>query len=480
MDRSNLIFIAGATGYIGGRLLAVLETKGYSVRCLARRPEYLRSRISSGTQVVAGDVFAPETLDAALSGVDQAYYLVHSMGSGDSFEERDRIGARNFAASARRAGVRRIIYLGGLGSGAALSSHLRSRQEVGNILRESGVPVIELRASIVIGSGSLSFEMIRALVERLPVMITPRWVSVTAQPIAVRDVLDYLASVLELPPAESQIFEIGGNDQVSYRDIMEEYARQRGLRRIMISVPVITPRLSSLWLALITPVYARTGRKLVDSIRNPTIVRDAAALSAFNIRPLGMSAAIAAALRNEDQEFAATRWSDSLSAAGAQPTWAGVRFGNRLVDSRVVDVKVSSERVFAVICRLGGATGWYYANWLWRLRGWGDLLVGGVGLRRGRRHPQDLRVGDALDFWRVEALELNRRLRLLAEMKLPGRAWLEYVLEPHGSGTRIIQNAIFDPVGLAGLAYWYAVYPLHRIIFGGMLSAIGRKAEQIA
>lgn len=480
MDRSNLIFIAGATGYIGGRLLAVLETKGYSVRCLARRPEYLRSRISSGTQVVAGDVFAPETLDAALSGVDQAYYLVHSMGSGDSFEERDRIGARNFAACARRAGVRRIIYLGGLGSGDALSSHLRSRQEVGNILRESGVPVIELRASIVIGSGSLSFEMIRALVERLPVMITPRWVSVTAQPIAVRDVLDYLASALELPPSESRIFEIGGKDQVSYRDIMEEYARQRGLRRIMISVPVITPRLSSLWLALITPVYARTGRKLVDSIRNPTIVRDPAALSAFNIRPLGMSAAIAAALRNEDQEFAATRWSDSLSAAGAQPTWAGVRFGNRLVDSRVADVKVSSERVFAVICRLGGATGWYYANWLWRLRGWGDLLVGGVGLRRGRRHPEELRVGDALDFWRVEALELNRRLRLLAEMKLPGRAWLEYVLEPHGSGTRIIQNAIFDPVGLAGLAYWYAVYPLHRIIFGGMLSAIGRKAEQIA
>jgi uncharacterized protein YbjT (DUF2867 family) len=462
MDKSNLIFIAGATGYIGGRLLTVLETKGYRVRCLARQPEYLRPRIGSGTQVVPGDVFAPETLDAALSGVDQAYYLVHSMGSGDSFEERDRIGARNFAASARRAGVRRIIYLGGLGGGDALSSHLRSRQEIGNILRESGVPVIELRASIVIGSGSLSFEMIRALVERLPVMITPRWVSVTAQPIAVRDVLDYLVSALELPMPASRIFEIGGKDRVSYRDIMAEYARQRGLRRIMISVPVITPRLSSLWLALITPIYARTGRKLVDSIRNPTIVRDPAAL------------------RNEDREFAATRWSDSLSAAGAQPTWGGVRFGNRLVDARVADVNVPSERVFAVICRLGGATGWYYANWLWQLRGWCDLLVGGVGLRRGRRHPEELRVGDALDFWRVEAIDLNRRLRLLAEMKLPGRAWLEYVLEPHGSGTRIIQNAIFDPAGLAGLAYWYAVYPLHRILFGGMLSAVGREAEQIA
>jgi uncharacterized protein YbjT (DUF2867 family) len=339
MDR-NLIFIAGATGYIGGRLLMVLEGKGYRVRCLARRPEYLRPRICGATEVVAGDVFAPETLDAALGGVDQAYYLVHSMGSPESFEKQDRIAARNFAASARRAGVRRIIYLGGLGSGDALSPHLRSRQEVGNILRDSGVPVIELRASIVIGSGSLSFERIRALVERLPVMITPRWVSVTAQPIAVRGVLDYLAGALELTTAESRIFEIGGNDRVSYKDIMAEYARQRGLRRIMISVPVITPRLSSLWLALITPVYARTGRKLVDSIRNPTIVRDSAALSAFDIRPLGMAAAIAAALRNEDQEFAATRWSDSLSAAGAQPTWAGVRFGNRLVDSRVADVKV--------------------------------------------------------------------------------------------------------------------------------------------
>src|SRR5688572_492488 len=303
MDR-NLIFIAGATGYIGGRLLRVLEAKGYRVRCLARRPEYLRPRIGQATEVVAGDVFAPETLDAALSGVDQAYYLVHSMGSAESFEKQDRIAARNFATSARRAGVRRIIYLGGLGSGDSLSPHLRSRQEVGNILRETGVPVIELRASIVIGSGSLSFEMIRALVERLPIMITPRWVSVTAQPIAVCDVLNYLVRALQLTMSESRVFEIGGKDQVSYRDIMSEYARQRSLRRIMISVPVITPRLSSLWLALITPIYARTGRKLVDSIRNPTIVRDQSALTAFNFRPLGLSAAIAAALRNEDSEFA--------------------------------------------------------------------------------------------------------------------------------------------------------------------------------
>ena len=247
----------------------------------------------------------------------------------------------------------------------------------------------------------------------------------------------------------------------------------------MISVPVITPRLSSLWLALITPIYARIGRKLVDSIRNPTIVRDQSSLTAFNIQPLGPSAAIAAALCNEDSEFAVTRWSDSLSAAGAQRTWVGVRFGNRLIDARCIDVTAPPRNVFRVIRRIGGATGWYYGNWLWQMRGWCDLLVGGIGLRRGRRDPEELRVGDAVDFWRVEAVEINRRLRFVAEMKLPGRAWLEYTLEPHGGRTRITQHAIFDPVGLAGLAYWYTVYPLHRFIFSGMLSAIGRKAEQI-
>jgi len=413
-----------------------------------------------------------------MAGVHTAYYLVHSMGSPGKFEEEDRQAARNFATAARQAGVRRIIYLGGLGAeGPALSAHLRSRQEVADILRASEIPTIEFRASIVIGSGSLSFEMIRALVQRLPVMICPRWVAVKAQPIAVEDVVAYLVQALALPVEEGAVFEIGGADQVSYGEIMAEYARQCGLRRWTISVPVLTPRLSSLWLGLVTPVYARIGRKLVDSLRNPTLVRDPSALAVFGIRPKGLRESIERALRNEDLEFAETRWSDALSSAGESPSWGGVRFGSRLVDSRTLDVPVSPAAAFAPIRRIGGANGWYAADVLWKLRGSLDLLVGGVGMRRGRRNPQTLTVGDALDFWRVEAFEPDHRLRLSAEMKVPGRAWLEFEVQatPHGSTIR--QTAIFDPAGLGGLIYWYALYPLHHVIFSGMLRAIAARAE---
>ena len=474
-----LILLTGATGYIGGRLLKVLEKNSYPVRCLARRPEFLKPRVGGKTEVVAGDVLSANTLEPALAGVNQAYYLVHSLGAGDSFEKRDRMAAENFAVAARKAGLSRIIYLGGLGSGDELSPHLRSRQAVGECLRAGGVPVIEFRASIIIGSGSLSFEMIRSLVERLPIMITPRWVDVTAQPIATSDVLDYLSRALELPIDRQQIFEIGGADRVSYRDIMTEYARQRGLRRVMIPVPVITPRLSSLWLGLVTPLYARVGRKLIDSIRNPTVVNDDSALRFFKIKPMGLKQAIRLALQNEEKEFAETRWSDAVSAGGSETKWGGERFGNRLVDVRSVAVEASPDRVFSVLQRIGGQNGWYYCNWLWGLRGWLDLILGGIGLRRGRRHPEELRVGDALDFWRVEALEPNRLLRLSAEMKLPGRAWLEFSLESiENKTTRMTQTAIFDPVGLAGLAYWYGVYPLHRLVFAGMIQAIARQATR--
>jgi len=454
-------------------LLKTLEAEGRRVRCLARRPEFLRSIAATETEVAQGDVLAPDTLLSALKGVHTAYYLVHSMGSSGAFEEEDRQAARNFAAAARRTGIRRIIYLGGLAPRSdALSSHLRSRHEVGDLLRESGVPVIEFRASIVIGSGSLSFEMIRALVERLPIMITPRWVSVLAQPIAVDDLLAYLIAALQLPEEESRIFEIGGADQVSYGDLMREYAQQRGLPRLMIRVPVLTPRLSSLWLGLVTPLYARVGRKIVDSIRHSTIVRDATALHAFPIRPMGMREAIARALRNEDREFAQTRWSDALSSGGLPSSWGGVRFGSRIVDSRVAHVPVPPPVAFAPIRRIGGATGWYYANWLWRLRGLLDLLFGGVGARRGRRDPEQLSVGDTVDWWRVEAFEPDRRLRLWAEMKLPGRAWLEFTVEGDAHSSTIRQTAIFDPVGLSGLAYWYLIYPLHQLVFAGMLQGI--------
>lgn len=301
VESGGRILITGATGYIGGRLLARLEEQSRSVRCLARRPDFLRGRVDPGTEVVGGDLTRPETLPAALRGVSTAYYLVHSMASGGSFAEEDRLAARAFAEAARGAGVGRIVYLGGLGGQEDLSGHLSSRQEVGRILRHSGVPTLEFRASIIIGSGSLSFEMIRALVDRLPVMITPRWVRTLSQPIAVEDVIAYLVAALELPGAESRVFEIGGRDRASYGDIMREYARQRGLRRAMIPVPLLSPRLSGLWLGLVTPVYARVGRKLVDSLRNETIVQKPEALGRFDIRPRTLRDAIARALVNEDR-----------------------------------------------------------------------------------------------------------------------------------------------------------------------------------
>ncbi len=479
MDR--LVLLTGASGYVGGRLLPALEAAGRPVRALARRPEHLARRVGPGTDVVGGDVLDPFSLMRAMPGVDTAYYLVHAMGSQGSFEDEDRRGGENFAKAARDARVRRIVYLGGLGDAdAPLSPHLRSRHEVGEILRRSGVPTIELRASIVIGSGSLSFEMVRALVDRLPVMITPRWVSVPAQPIAIDDLLRYLLDALDLPVAGNAVFEIGGADVVSYADIMREYARQRGLARRMYAVPVLSPRLSSLWLGLVTPLYARVGRKLVDSIRHPTVVRDDGARRAFPaITPMGLRDAIAAALRYEDREFAATRWSDAFSAAGPGKDRGERRFGSRLVDSRVVHVAVPAPVAFAAVERIGGATGWYYGDVLWSLRGFLDLLAGGVGMRRGRRDPDYLRPGDALDCWRVVAIERGHLLRLAAEMRLPGRAWLEFEVTPEGKGAFVRQTALFDPLGVAGRAYWWAVWPLHQLVFAGMLRNLARAAEAL-
>jgi len=323
--------------------------------------------------------------------------------------------------------------------------------------------------------------MIRALVEKLPVMITPRWVRVQAQPIAIEDVIAYLLAALDSPHHESAVFEIGGADRVSYGQIMREYARQRHLRRIMLPVPVLTPSLSSLWLGLVTPVYARIGRKLVDSLRNPTVVNDDSALRAFPVRPMGVSRAIARALQNEDRAFALTRWSDAVSSPGLSGMGTAARGGAtrprpRIVDSRTVRVGVPPARAFRPIRRIGGDVGWYYGNWLWWLRGFIDLLVGGVGVRRGRRDPDWLRAGDTVDFWRVEAVEPDRLLRLRAEMKLPGRAWLQFEVQSDGPGSRVTQTALFDPAGIGGLLYWYVLYPIHSVIFGGMLRAVARAA----
>ncbi|MBM4186739.1 MAG: SDR family oxidoreductase [Gemmatimonadetes bacterium] len=480
MPSDKLVLLTGATGYVGGRLVPLLADAGWRVRCLARQPERLAARVPAGVEVVPGDVLDAASLSRAMEGVEAAYYLVHSMGTTGDFEAEDRIAADNFAAAAQTAGVRRIIYLGGLGEDdPELSAHLRSRHEVGERIRAHGVPVVELRASIIIGSGSLSFEMIRALVERLPVMVTPRWVQVKAQPIAIGDVLEYLRGALTVETGDRSItIEIGGPDQVSYGELMQEYARQRGLRRWMVPVPLLTPRLSSLWLGLVTPLYARVGRKLIDSLRHPTVVRNDAATRLFPIRPIGVREAIAGALRNEDSAFAQTRWSDSLSAAGPPRQWGGTRFGNRLVDSRSLIVAAEPGAVFAAVERIGGATGWYYANWLWTLRGWLDLLWGGVGMRRGRRDPKYLRAGDTLDCWRVESIDPPERLRLSAEMKLPGRAWLEFEVQPRENGSELRQTATFAPLGLAGLVYWYGVWPLHQLVFAGMLRGIATSAER--
>src|SRR3954453_7035174 len=399
------------------------------------------------------------------------------MGAQDDYLEKDRVAARNFREAARRAGVRRIVYLGGLATGDnALSNHLKSRIETGEALRSGGVPVVEFRASVVIGSGSLSFELIRALVERLPVMICPRWVSTLAQPIGIDDVLAYLAAALRLPGKESRTFEIGGADQASYGDVMREYARQRGLRRWMISVPLLTPRLSSLWLGLVTPVYARVGRELIAGLKSRSAVSDPTALALFPIRPIGLREAIAHAIRHEDRAFALTRWSNARSAGGATASRPDTPFAGRLIDRREIHVAVGADRAFVPIAKIGGSQGWYYATWLWRIRGAIDLLMGGVGMRRGRRDPNAPAVGDTLDFWRVEAYQPGRRLRLAAEMRVPGRAWLEFDVVPVADGAVVHQTAVFEPVGLSGLLYWYVLLPVHALIFGGLLRAIARRA----
>jgi len=478
---ATTVLLTGATGYVGGRLLPLLESRGVRVRCLARRPGRLTQRLGPSTEVVAGDVHDPNAVSAALEGVDVAYYLVHSMGSGPNFEEEDRVGATNFAAAALAQGVRRIVYLGGLGPDAEdLSPHLRSRHEVGRILRESGVPTLEFRASIILGSGSLSFEMIRALVERLPAMITPRWVGTTAQPIGIDDLLQYLLEALETPLAGSCVFEIGGADRVSYGDLMMEYARQRGLKRHMIPVPFLTPRLSSLWLGLVTPLYAKVGRALIDSILHPTVVHDDEALRAFSVRPMGMNEALASALRAEDRDFAETPSYAALSSADRAAGRSATRRGNRILDARTRDVPLSPAQAFVPIARIGGANGYYAYDALWRARGAIDLLLGGVGMRRGRPDPADLRPGSSIDFWRVEAFEPDKLLRLSAEMKIPGRAWLEFEVAPSATGATISQTAVFDPVGLGGLLYWYVLHPAHGLIFDGMLSGIARAALDAA
>jgi uncharacterized protein YbjT (DUF2867 family) len=471
------ILLTGATGYVGGVLLPELERQGHRVRCLARRPEKLAGRTGPHTEVMAGDATDPDDLARACAGIDTAYWLVHSMESGVDFERADRLAAERFATAAKAAGVRRIIYLGGLGADDdRLSAHLRSRHEVGAILRASGLDVIEFRASIIVGAGSFSFDLVRMLVERLPVMICPAWLATPTQPIAIADVVAYLASAADLPPGGPRIFEIGGPDKVSYGAIMREYARQRGLKRLMIPVPVLTPRLSSLWLKLVTPRYSKVGRKLIDGLKNPTVVTNDAAIREFPIRPRNLATAVREAAEQEDGAFAGKHWADFADVEDLPRRYGGAHEGSRLVDHRHTVVAVSPERAFAAIERIGGPNGWYACDWLWQLRGWLDRLIGGPGMSRGRRDPERLCTGETLDCWRVEICEPPRRLRLAAEMKLPGRGWLEFEVVPRDGDVTIHQTAVFDPRGLGGLAYWYAIWPLHELVFRRMLAGIARHA----
>ena len=474
----RLILLTGANGYIGGRLLPILEAAGERVRCSVRHPMYFKPRVGPATEVVQADHLDYDSLCAALSGVHTAYYLVHSMGEERDFEEQDRRAARNFAEAARVSGLKRIIYLGGLVRGECLSSHLKSRLEVGCILRDSGVQTLEFRASIIIGSGSLSFDMVRALVERLPVMITPRWVRSLAQPIAVEDVLQYLRQALDVQLEGSAIFEIGGANKVSYEGIMREYARQRKLKRIMIPIPLFSPEAASYWLALVTPLYFPVGRKLIASVKNDSVVMDTAALEVFPFRPMGFAEAISRAMRNEDQEFTATHWSDALTGDYSGHHLWGVAVRQRRVDSYSRVLEYSPSEVFSPIQRIGGEDGWYSYRWLWWTRGTLDRWLGGVGLRRGRRDPHHLRLGDAIDFWRVEKFIPDRFLLLFAEITFPGRAWTVFEVSPHEKGSELTITAVFDPKGIWGRIYWYVVSPYHYFIFKGMFKGIARAVER--
>lgn len=479
--RPSTILVTGATGYIGGRLVPLLIERGFKVRCLVRDRSRIEGRGWPGIEAVTGDALRYETLVPAMKEVQAAYYLIHSMAAGESkFEEQDRLAAENFGRAAREAGIERIIYLGGLGSEAdSLSSHLKSRQEIGQILAQSGVPVTEFRAGVIVGSGSLSFELVRYLTERIPVMICPKWVKTLAQPIAVRDVLRYLTDCLQIPESKGRILEIGGADVVSYGDMMLIYARLRRLKRWLIDVPVLTPRLSSYWINLVTPIPATIARPLVQGLKNEVVCREHSARRLFEFTPLSYEEAVKLALQREESGQVETIWSAAFSTF-PQLASASVQLRNTegmIIERRTQEIRASVDSTYKVVSCIGGKKGWFYADFLWQLRGILDRLSGGVGMRRGRRSPNDLRVGDPLDFWRVEAVEKNHLIRLRAEMKVPGKAWLQFEFLPDGEYCRLVQTAFFEPRGLAGHLYWYLLYPAHRLIFKGLVKALAQKAE---
>jgi uncharacterized protein YbjT (DUF2867 family) len=484
LNQSNaaLILVTGSTGYIGGRLVPRLLELGYRVRCLVRDPARLQGRPwHDQVEIFTGDVLQPDSLLAAMQGVQAAYYLVHSLAGGSDFHQRDMRAAAHFSSAAQAARVERILYLGGLAQESPeLSEHLRSRQQTGAALRSASVPVTEFRAGVIVGSGSLSFEMIRYLTERVPVMITPRWVYTRTQPISINDVLSYLTAALVVPASSGRIIEIGGSEIVTYGEMMITYAEVRGLKRWMVPVPVLTPRLSSYWVNLVTPIPAVIARPLIEGLRNENIVHDPSARQLFpQIQPVSYRTAVEHALDNLKVSDIETTWTDALitTQGDIAPVVMTTQEG-MIMEHRQRMLPAAPADVYKTFISLGGKRGWLYMHWAWELRGLMDWMIGGVGMRRGRRHPQHLRIGDALDFWRVEEVEPNHLLRLRAEMKVPGKAWLQYQVTPAEEGQSLLtQTAYFAPKGLFGWLYWYALYPIHGLIFSGLIDQIARRAS---
>ncbi len=481
-DATGAVFVTGATGYIGGRLVPRLLDQGYGVRALARDPRKIAGRPwagKHGLEIVVGDVSDTERTALSMEGCAAASYLVHSMlAAGKEYARHDRDLAHSFARAARESGVKRIIYLGGLGeTGDGLSEHLASRRDVEKALASTGIPVTVLRAAMIIGSGSASFEILRYLVERLPAMVTPRWVETEAQPIAVRNVLHYLVGVLAREETVGRTLDIGGPEVLSYREIMQTMAEVRGLRkRWIVPVPVLTPRLSSLWIHLVTPASHRIAMPLAEGLRNRVVCRDDLAQRLIPQKLLTVRESIEEALGRMEAGDVETSWSDAGLMPG-DPDWAG---GTVFTDVQWLDLDVPADAAYRAVCRVGGRNGWYAADKLWRLRGFVDRLLGGPGLGRGRRDPERIGYGDALDFWRVTGLEKNRRLELRAEMKLPGVAQLDFQIDDRKDrpGCRLTQTARFIPKGLGGLLYWFSVLPFHRFVFRGMLHGIARNAAR--